>query len=243
MNRATLQDREEWFIERLNEKGNFEYIGGYTTMKNNVILKHKKCGKTVMQRAYTVVYSDIDECYECSRHRRGYDSIKENIKHSDTLGIVGRKIFGTRYRYHVKCRVCGEEYYFNKNQLNNGIVCCSGTTSRMERIVKSKTKEVVRKLKATTKTINDKSLKKVIEESFNELSLLRSCIYNTDKLFTNIYDEVKKELNKKTIGHCPICNEKVIKKSDWRIDYSHNKRKICKNCRKSQKLAKNVSKS
>ena len=239
MNRATLQDREEWFVERLKEQGKFEYIGGYTTMKDDVILKHKKCGKTVVQKAYTVIYSDIDECYECSRHRRGYDSIKENIKYSDTLGIVGRKKFGARYRYHVKCRVCGEEYYFNKKQLNDGIVCCSGTTSRMERIVKAKSIEVVRKLKADIEIIDDLSLRKVIEESFNELSLIRSCVYDKEKLFANIQNEVKKILNKKTIGNCPVCNKKIIKKSDWRVDFNNNKQKICKNCKKTSKIEKN----
>ena len=139
MNRATLIDREEWFVARLDEIGKFKYIGGYTTMKDNVILKHKKCGKTVMQKAYTVIYSDIDECYSCDRHRRGYESISENIKHSDTLGIVDRKMFNRRYRYKTQCRICGTMYYFSKSQLENGIVCCEGKTSRIEKIANEET--------------------------------------------------------------------------------------------------------
>jgi len=241
MNRATLQDREEWFVERLKEQGKFKYLGGYTTMKDDVILKHIKCGKTVVQKAYTVIYSDIDACYECDRHRRGYSSITEGITHSDTLGIVGREKFGTRYRYKCKCRVCGEEYFFNKNQLEQGIVCCIGTSSRMERLVKRKAVEIVKEIK---KGLHDENnLKEVIKNSFNDVSLKKTCVADKEKFFTKIQNEVQKILQKKEVGTCPICNEKVFSKYDWRYDFGNNKQKICKNCKKTLKIEKNASKS
>lgn len=241
MNRATLQERELWFIERLKEQDKFEYIGGYTTMKDNVILKHKRCGKTVMQKAYTVIYSNIDKCYECDRHRRGYESIKENIKHSDTLGIVSREKFGTRYRYKCQCRVCGEMYYFNKKQLEEGITCCSGTTSRIERIVNSKANEIIKEVKNSPVEIKNINLYELIKNSYNDIALLRTCIVDTEKLFTKIQKKVEAILEKKEIGNCPICNKKIKNKTDWRVDFTQNKQKICKKCKNNQKSYKNVS--
>jgi hypothetical protein len=231
MNRATLQDREEWFIERLKEQNRFKYVGGYRTMKDDVILKHIKCGKTVVQKAYTVIYSDIDACYECSRHRRGYSSIAGGIKHSPTIAIIGRDKFKTRYRYKCKCRVCGEEYFFNKNQLEQGIVCCSGTSSRIDKIVKSKSIEIVRYIKSNANNLKELNLNQLAKDSFNDIALLRTCVADVEKLFTKIANEVEAILEKKEIKACPCCKKIVIKKLDWKVDFSNNKRKICKDCK------------
>ena len=243
-NRAPLHQREQWFIERLNEKGKFKYIGGYVNMKSDVLLEHKACGSIVKQKAYTVIYSDIDKCYECSRHRRGYNSLTEKINNRNgTLGIVGREKFGTRYRYECVCRECGNKYYFSKTQLEQGITCCDEKgVSKMDKMVQAKAHIIAKELRNNENFIginSDFDIRNYIKNSFNDIALIRSCVFDKEKFFTKIEKEVINLLEEKSVGVCPLCNKKVKNKTDWKRDLTKQNDKICRECYRKIKAEKN----
>lgn len=118
--KASIQEREQHFIEELNNKlPQLQYIGGYKDSESKVLLKCTKCGK-VLSRCASIIRSPhyyrfrCNYCDEIKRNNKQYIKqliIKyENAKKQEEKNIKDFKKYLKRNTiYIIKCKHCGKE--------------------------------------------------------------------------------------------------------------------------------------
>lgn len=240
MKNKNLDERELNFVNRLEKIGNFEYIGGYDTIKGNVKVLHKKCGCEVVMKAYTVAYSDIDKCRECGRQVREFEKCKEAIEAiNPDITVIGREkdSYG-KNRYYVMCNECSDVLFVSYDVLKEGnFKCCSDGVRAYIRASEYKCRELFNKLKNERKILNDEELMDFITEEIKDDTYLKvyKGLFDTYKLAKIIFEYIRNRQQKERIGICSCCGEYKTGTAGWgRGEVNYNS-KVCLDCAKTPK--------
>lgn len=232
-----LMQREQEFADRVNEIGKFEYIEGYSNIKGNVKVLHKKCGCVTTMRAYAVAYSDIDKCVECGRQIREYRKCKSYIeKINPDIVVLSREKDATgKNRYFVACKECGDTFSISFDVLKEGgFKCCSEGVGAYERASEYKAKEIYNELKKDGFRLSyDELVKYIYKEVEKDVYLtVYKGLYDIDKLTLNIMAYIAKRKDKERIAVCSECGELKSGTAGWGRRNANYNSKICVECAK-----------
>lgn len=240
INLRNLDEREINFIDRLNKRGKFEYVGGYDTIKGNVRVIHKKCGCETTMRAYAVAYNDIDKCKECGRQVRAYDKCKRQIEelNPDIEVLRREKDISGKNRYIVQCRDCGSIYNLAYDILKEGgFKCCLDGVGGYERASEYKAKEIYHKLRKERKIPSREDLMDLILEEVREDAYLKlnKGLVDDWKLVSIVADYIEDRIERDKVGYCSCCGEWKVGSADWGRGDKNFKSKVCVKCAKVSK--------
>ena len=233
----SLAQREAEFAERVNSGGKFEYISGYSNIKGNVNVLHKKCGHETVMRAYAVAYSDLDKCHDCGRQRREYRKCKEYIEElNPSIRVLSREKDDTgKNRYYVACRECGDVFSISYDTLKDGyFICCSEGVGAYERDSDYKVREIYNKVKKDIHNIEYAVLYDIVKEEVKKDTYLTvyKGLYDVEKLSRTITDAIFKRKEKDRVGICKCCNKVKTGVVGWGRRDANYSSKICLDCAK-----------
>ena len=234
-----LESRIQCFIEKLDKKGMFEYIDGYTTIKDEVLVKHKKCGHTVFMKAYNVAYADIDLCKECGRQTRDFEDKVEELKEiNDDFKLVGKiKNKFDRYIYVIECKDCGCRYKMPFSRIE-GFKCCDKSANSIYDVVAEKKGiEIYNQIRKVEGYIEPNILWDYLFDILKTDTMVECRAIEDIERLTNIIEKyILGRYSKEQVGVCKCCGRVKSGTRGWGRRENNFQSKICVDCAKESKV-------
>lgn len=223
--KPTFEERRDVAIDAIEATGKFEYIDGYKTVEDDVLVRCVKCNQEQQIKARKFLYDKSKPyCFKCGdKHENELKDIlnieymNNNFKHKD------KEVVEIKENYIVyKCTECDSLYKYNetnsvrnlKSFLETSSMCCkSNGKTRYEKKAKSILKECWASL--DNEFIREDEIEDYV---VNYLSLMKNEIrqfVNTDYFKNEVTRQFKEKYEKQSIRECAYCGEMVKSKKKW----------------------------
>lgn len=253
--KETLDVRLKHYVNKFNSKfgDRYEYIGGFKSQGNKIIIKCKKCGRQREIIAHNIYqrpksHGDYSDKLLCICEGRADKlQIDTNYYREIVEKNIGFKLVKVEFNknihkniIHVKCTKCGLIYKYNHRKflVTPTLNCCvrNSKYDRQFSNYKSYVKTVAKTifpLKEDYGIDNLLNYKEVIEKEIKERTYqAKSQIkkMDLDVLKKMLEEEAKSRIEKYKVGRCSICEETKKGNPGWGRTDRNWKHKICAEC-------------
>lgn len=210
------------FKVKLREKGIFEYVDGYTTVKEDVYVRHIKCGNIIKINPECAIKRTLDECEHCSKSikYKTVDDINKELEEDYPNIRVIKEVKNQKNNkkiYLVECTTCNNRYRVAIEQLRlKTFKCCyNGGTSCFNKKIEIHTNLLFSELK--DRRFKQGELYEICKDVTKTASYFRTLIIEKEKFAKELEASLKEKLR--------VYRSKKIKRNKLEREKAERRRK------------------